>query len=98
MLVVEDRHSAAALFENPRRALKEFVPGIARLTSFVSRIEAVLADDQHAIHGQVGAPKRESLFSGWIDLYVVPARPFPAKIVFVELVDVEPRQFQRRTI
>ena len=74
MLVVEDRHAAAARLEDLDDLLEELVARVERLALLVSRIVAVLADDDDAIDGQAPAAERQGLGDRRVELQVVPLR------------------------
>ena len=55
MLVVEDGRSATTRFEYFDRLFEEFVAWIKRLTQFILRIVAMLANDHDSIHRELAS-------------------------------------------
>ncbi len=81
------------------RLFEEFVAGIKGLPFFVSRVVAMLADDQHAIDGQLVAARAERLGDRGIDRQLLESRgPFAAQVPLGELIDIQRHQVHRRTV
>ena len=97
MLVVEDRHGAAARPKDLHDLLEEFVARILRLALLVLRIVAVLADQHHAVHGQFAAAERQRFGDGRIDLHAGRrAARSRLRSSLSDLVDVERHQIHGR--
>src|SRR5258708_39259523 len=94
MLVVEDRHDAAARFEYVQRLLKETVAGIEGLGLFVFRVGAMFGDDQHSVNAQARTAEGQRLGHGRVEPDPMPARAVPAEVAFGELVHVKAGEFQ----
>src|SRR5438552_14890053 len=98
MLVVKHRDAAATGLENLYDLLEKTVTRIKRLALLIFRIFAVFTDDEHSIHGQVGAAQGEGFCHRRINLHVVTARAVSAEIVFGKLIDIETGQLERGMI
>ena len=89
MLVVKHGHGNAVLLEDIDALPEELIPRIEFLSLVVIRVFAVLADDQHRIHGQpVGTAAQRP---GYGVVYVKPEFPcaVPALVTLRPLVHVE---------
>ena len=88
MFVIEDRHTAAAGFEDFDDLFEKLVTGIERLTFLVARVFTVLADDQGAINRQLRAAERQRIPDRLENWRAKALRPRSSKIAFGKLVDV----------
>src|SRR5206468_1677094 len=74
VLVVEDRHGAAARFEDLYDLLEDFVERILVLSFFVAFVPAMFAYEQHAIDGQLFSAERQGFADAGVELHRGEAR------------------------
>src|SRR5262245_31781945 len=98
MLILEHRHGAPARLENLRGFAKEPVTRIKRLAFFVARISPVLANHDHAVHGELGTAERERLGDGRINAHAEAFLALAAEVAGGELIDVERDQIDLRAV
>ena len=93
VLVVEHGHGAVARPEHLDDLLEELVARIARLALFVARVLAVLADQHHAVNGELAAAAGQGLRDGRIDFHGGESgRAVAAQVVAADLVYIEGNQ------
>ena len=99
MLVVKNWHRPPAAFENVDRLLKELITRIERLPLFIARILAVLADQQHAIDGELVAATGQGRGDRGINLHSrMSCRSFATQIVRGPEIDIERHNIHRGSI
>ena len=98
MLVVEDRHRAAAAFKNFHGALKEVMTRVECLALFRAWIKTMFGDDDHAIDRKLGAAERECFFDRGINFDSMPTGAIAAEIAVWKLIDVERGKFHGWTM
>ena len=89
VLVVVDRHRPPVGLEDGHALLEHLVPRVELLAQLVVRVLAVLADDQHPVHGQLTAAAAQGLGHRGVHLEAELPRPVRALIALGGLVDVE---------
>src|SRR6185503_9168011 len=93
MFVVEYRDGASAVFEDTHGAAEKLVARVKGLALFGARIAAMLGNNEHTIHRQLRAAKRESFFDCRINPHAMAARSFAAQVAVGKLVHVKTGQF-----
>ena len=93
MLVIEDRHAAAAGGHHRADLLHEIPAGEQVLLLLVPRVVTVLADQQHPVHGQLAAPQREGFDDAGVQGHAVLGRHPSTHVLLGELVDVHRGHF-----
>ena len=98
MLVNEDRHYMAAVFEDPDRLLPEPAFGILRVAGGRFGIFPVLGDEQDAIHRQPAGPERERIFNRLAQPKPMRGGEQPADVAGGPLVRVKRNELERRIL
>ena len=98
MLVAENGDRAFALGEDLAHLLEKPPPWIEDLPPGVFRIFAVLADDDHAIDGELLAAERDRALDGVKQAKAVFLRQSPAHVLGANLIDVQRHELEVRPL
>jgi hypothetical protein len=90
VLVIEDGHAASARLENLHDLFEELVTWIQRLTFFVLRVLAMLADDHDAVDRQPAGAHRQRFRDAREERHVETLRGSAGQVVLAlgKLIDV----------
>jgi len=98
VLVIEDRHGTAVLFEDPRHLSEEFIAWIQDLALFIAGVIAMFSDHENAVDGQLLTTAPQRLGDRRIDLEAKAASSFDALITVRLLIDVERHHIHGRPV
>ena len=99
MFVVEIGNGPAARSEHLDGLLEELITGIQRLALLIARIVALLADIDHAVHGELARSARQSIGHAGIDFDAgMPFCALLSQIARPALFDKHRHNFERRVV
>ncbi len=98
MLVVEDRHRAAAVLKHFHDALEPLVARVERLAFLVSLVFSVLGDDDHAVDREFAGAQRQCRLNAGVERVPIALHAAAAEVTLRELVDVNRGDVQPRLL